>query len=77
MAGQTVDSTERCGSIPKLSFVVKRKTLVEISGYDMDGEFIELQYGSKRGKGPDCDSWVVQHEMDHLDGILIMDKAVF
>jgi len=77
LAGQSVDSTERCGSIPKRSFVVKRKTLVEISGYDMDGEQIKLEFGSKRGEGPNCDSWVIQHEMDHLDGVLIMDKAVY
>ena len=77
LAGQSVSSTERCGSIPNYSCVVKRKTLVAISGYNMDGDFIELEYGSKRGRGPNCDSWIIQHEMDHVDGVLIKDKSIF
>ena len=77
LAGQSVNSTEKCGSLPNFSFVVKRKTYVAISGYYMDGDYIELEYGSKRGEGPNCDSWIIQHEMDHLDGVLIKDKATF
>ena len=77
LAGQSVNSTERCGSIPNFSCVVKRKTYVVISGYNMDGKHIELEYGSRRGDGPNCDSWIIQHEMDHLDGVLIKDKAIF
>ena len=77
LAGQSVSSSERCGSIPNRSFVVKRKTYVAISGHDMDGDPIRLEYGSKRGEGPDCDSWIIQHEMDHLDGVLIQDKAIY
>lgn len=77
LAGKSVDSTERCGSIPNFSCVVKRKTFVAVSGYNLDGDYIELEYGSKRGEGPRCDSWIIQHEMDHLDGVLIKDRAIF
>ena len=77
LTGQSVNSTERCGSIPGPTYTVKRKTHVVLSGYDLDGNTIELEYGSKRGKGPDCESWIIQHEMDHLDGILIKDKSIF
>lgn len=77
LAGKSVNSTEKCGSIPGRSFSVKRKTYVIISGHDLDGEKIQLEYGSKRGAGPNCHSWIVQHEMDHLAGVLISDKAMF
>ena len=76
LAGQAVNSKERCGSIPKRTFIVKRRSYVVISGYDIDGEYMELEYGSKSKASPDCHSWVIQHEMDHLDGVLIMDKAI-
>ncbi len=49
LAGRSVNSAERCGSIPDQTFVVKRKTYVVISGYDLDGDAIELEYGSNAG----------------------------
>lgn len=76
LSGRSVKSTERCGSIPNLSFIVNRRTHVVISGYDINGQQIELEYGSKRGNGDHCPSWIVQHEMDHLDGVLLMDKSI-
>ena len=78
LAGKSYDSTERCGSIPEKTFVVRRKSYVLLAGYDLDGEYMELEYGNKRGKvDENCDSWVIQHEMDHLDGVILEDKALF
>jgi peptide deformylase len=75
---------EACGSIPNKVYVVKRKPYVFISGYTLDKQYIELEYGSKDFcAGEDIiyssysnKEWVIQHEMDHLDGITIEDKGI-
>lgn len=83
LAGQDVQSIEGCGSIPEGSYVVNRKPFVSISGYTLKKEYIELEYGSIdyiADKEPvfatySNKEWIVQHEMDHLDGITIKDKG--
>ncbi|CAN2389423.1 Polypeptide deformylase [Pristimantis euphronides] len=58
---------EGCGSIHGFSAIVPRCYSVEISGLNEKGE-----HSSWKAQG-----WaarVVQHEMDHLDGILYVDK---
>jgi len=75
---------EACGSVPNKVYIVRRKPYVLISGYTIEKERIELEYGSKdfyAGEDPIYSSysnqeWVIQHEMDHLDGITIKDKGV-
>jgi peptide deformylase len=83
MAGNDVLSIEGCGSIPDGSYIVSRKPFVSVSGYTIQKDFIELAYGSV-GYIPDKEpvfatysnkEWIVQHEMDHLDGITIKDKG--
>jgi len=83
LEGQENKYVEACGSIPKKVYIVKRRPYVSISGYTLDKKYIELEYGSKdfyAGEDPIYSSyvnpeWVVQHEMDHLDGITIQDKG--
>lgn len=81
MEGTDVLSIEGCGSVPDGSYVVKRKPYVAVGGYTTKNEYVELEYGSK-DFASDGDpmfasyknkEWVIQHEMDHLDGITIMD----
>jgi peptide deformylase len=83
LEGQENNYVEACGSVPKKVYIVKRKPYVLISGYTVEKERIELEYGSKdfyAGEDPIYSSysnpeWVIQHEMDHLDGITIKDKG--
>jgi len=83
LEGQENKYVEACGSIPKKVYIVKRRPYVSISGYTLDKKYIELEYGSNdfyAGEDPIYSSysnpeWVIQHEMDHLDGITIKDKG--
>ena len=83
LEGQENNYVEACGSVPKKVYIVRRKPYVLISGYTIERERIELEYGSKDfyvGEDPIYSSysnpeWVIQHEMDHLDGITIKDKG--
>ena len=83
LEGQENNYVEACGSVPNKVYIVRRKPYVLISGYTIEKERIELEYGSKdfyAGDDPIYSSysnpeWVIQHEMDHLDGITIQDKG--
>ena len=59
---------EGCLSIPGLIGDVKRAERCVVSGLDRHGERIRIQ---AEGLLARC----FQHEVDHLDGILILDKA--
>ena len=84
LEGQENKCAEACGSIPNKVYIVKRKPYVRISGYTLDKQYVELEYGSKDFyAGEDLiyssysnKEWVIQHEMDHLDGITIKDKGI-
>ena len=83
MEGEDINCVEACGSIPGKIYVVKRKPYVSISGFTLEKKYIELEYGSKdyyRGEDLVYSSlnkeWIIQHEMDHLDGITIQDKGM-
>jgi len=54
---------EGCLSVPGLRGVVPRYTHIKYEGYDAEGNKIEREVG-------DFHARVVQHECDHLDGIL-------
>jgi peptide deformylase len=83
LEGQENNYVEACGSVPNKVYIVRRKPYVLISGYTIEKECIELEYGSKdfyAGEDPIYSSysnteWIIQHEMDHLDGITIKDKG--
>jgi peptide deformylase len=83
LEGQENKYVEACGSVPNKVYIVRRKPYVLISGYTIEKKHIALEYGSKdfyAGEDPIYSSyinpeWVIQHEMDHLDGITIQDKG--
>ncbi|OGE76025.1 MAG: peptide deformylase [Candidatus Doudnabacteria bacterium RIFCSPHIGHO2_02_FULL_48_21] len=58
---------EGCLSIPKVFGDVKRPAKVEVVGFTEDGRKVHL-------KGEKLFAKVLQHEIDHLNGILIQDK---
>ena len=59
---------EGCLSLRDVLVPVERATSVTIEGFDAKGESVtlELELPSSR---------VVQHELDHLDGVLIIDRT--
>jgi len=58
---------EACLSIPGFSSEVKRKYKVVVEAYNRDGDAIEIE-------AEDLLARVFQHEIDHLDGILFIDR---
>ncbi len=58
---------EACLSVPGYRGLVKRATQVTIKGQDLRGK-------SVRYRGEDLLAQAFQHELDHLDGILYLDR---
>jgi peptide deformylase len=63
---QTIE--EGCLSIPDVHVPVERPALVEVTGVDLDGHPLTVV-----AEGPDAT--VLQHEIDHLDGVLMLDRT--
>ena len=61
---------EGCLSLPGISVNVKRPTQVFVEGLDRKGNKIHLKATGLLAR-------VLQHEIDHLNGILILDYAPF
>jgi len=83
LEGEDIQSIEGCGSIPNEQYIVKRKPYCAIWGYTLEAKRIELEYGSKDYctekvvlASDNHKEWIIQHEMDHLDGITIKDKGI-
>jgi peptide deformylase len=64
----TLSDTEGCLSMQGVSIPVERPVKVTIEGKDENGEDVRLELEER-------DARVVQHELDHLDGILILDRT--
>lgn len=58
---------EGCLSIPGFSSLVKRKGLIKVEGLNEKGEEMEIECSGLLSR-------VLQHEIDHLDGILFIDR---
>jgi peptide deformylase len=58
---------EGCLSIPEYTTVVKRFEKVKVKGLDRNGESIEIE-------GEGLLSRALQHEIDHLNGFLLIDR---
>ena len=61
------DGEEGCLSLPGLAFDTKRAMRVVAKGMDMHGEPVVIE-------GSELLARCVQHETDHLDGILFIDR---
>lgn len=61
------DGPEGCLSIPGLYFDTKRRLNVVAKGYDMHGEPLQIV-------GTELTARCLQHETDHLDGVLFVDR---
>ena len=67
LSPERIDAWEGCLSIPQLRGVVPRSTTVEVRGYDREGSAVELGAEGIFAR-------VLQHEIDHLDGVLFLDR---
>lgn len=63
-----VEEEEGCLSLPGLTGVVPRFRSVRVRGLDLDGR-------ERIVEGDDLLARVLQHEMDHLEGILFITKV--
>jgi peptide deformylase len=60
--------TEGCLSIPGLGFEIVRPEIVTLKAVDLDGNEILIEADDYTGR-------MFQHEIDHLDGILAIDRV--
>ncbi len=58
---------EGCLSVPGLSWEITRPDAVHLRGYDLDGREIDIETDEFEGR-------IFQHEMDHLDGVLLVER---
>jgi len=59
---------EGCLSVPGMVGKVRRAAQVEVEAYDRAGRRVLV-------RGDDLLAIILQHETDHLDGVLFTDKA--
>jgi peptide deformylase len=62
-----VEFEEGCLSVPGFRFAVVRADRVTMRGLDLDGNEVVLE-------GDDLLARMIQHEIDHLDGVLLLDR---
>jgi peptide deformylase len=68
LSEETVVSEEGCLSLPRISVDVERPLYARFSGRDVEGEPIVLEAAGLEAR-------VLQHEIDHLNGVLILDRT--
>jgi peptide deformylase len=66
-AKEFLEEEEGCLSLPGLAYDVVRDARVRVEGLDLDGNGIVLE-------GEELLARVCQHEIDHLDGVLFIDR---
>lgn len=64
---ETEVADEGCLSIPHVQVEVERPARVRVSGNSPDGESLQFEAEGLEAR-------VIQHEVDHLDGVLILDR---
>jgi peptide deformylase len=58
---------EGCLSVPGMSWAITRPNAVHLVGFDLDGNQIDIQTEEYEGR-------IFQHEIDHLDGVLLVER---
>lgn len=65
-----IDAEEGCLSVPGYFSTVRRAGRVIVKGLDRDGKTVRIE-------GTELLARALQHEIDHLDGILFVDRLSF
>lgn len=68
LGDEIVRTVEGCLSVAKMRAAVDRSAKIRLQALDENGEAVDLEL-------EDFDAVVVQHECDHLDGILYVDRC--
>jgi peptide deformylase len=68
LSDEVVIAEEGCLSLPRVSMDVERPLHARFRGFDVDGEPVRLEASGLEAR-------VLQHELDHLDGVLILDRT--
>ncbi|MDY6905630.1 MAG: peptide deformylase [Thermodesulfobacteriota bacterium] len=66
--GTYLSEKEGCLSVPELRTDVKRHEVIRVEGLDADGNPVLIE-------ARNLEAAVLQHEIDHLNGTLILDHA--
>jgi peptide deformylase len=69
LSDEVAVAEEGCLSLPRVSMDVERPLYARFSGRDVEGERIVIEAAGLEAR-------VLQHELDHLDGVLILDRTV-
>ena len=65
---ETTAEGEGCLSLPEVHVPVERFATVVVEGVDADGDDVRIEAEGLQSR-------VIQHEIDHLDGVLIFDRT--
>jgi peptide deformylase len=68
VAETTEKAVEGCLSIPDIQVEVERPTAVTLTGQDATGAPLRIEASGLLAR-------IFQHEIDHLDGVLILDRT--
>jgi len=68
LSAESAVAEEGCLSLPRVSMDVERPLYARFSGRDVEGEPIVIEAAGLEAR-------VLQHELDHLDGVLILDRT--
>jgi peptide deformylase len=68
LSDEVVVAEEGCLSLPRVAMDVERPLHARIGGLDVEGERLTIEASGLEAR-------VLQHEIDHLDGVLILDRA--
>ncbi|HEX4993860.1 MAG TPA: peptide deformylase [Methylomirabilota bacterium] len=63
----TVREEEGCLSLPGIFGVVERSKTITVRAMDADGKPVSLEATGLKAR-------IIQHELDHLDGVLFIDR---
>jgi len=68
LSDEQVVAEEGCLSLPRVAVDVERPLFARVSGVDTSGAPLEIEASGLEAR-------VLQHEIDHLDGVLMLDRA--
>ncbi len=69
LSTEEITDSEGCLSYTNMEALVPRKKKVLLKGFDINGKEIEIE-------GEDIIARLFQHEIDHLNGILFIDRMI-
>ncbi len=67
-SAEVATAEEGCLSLPRVAVDVERPLYARVRGRDVHGELLVVEASGLEAR-------VLQHEIDHLDGILMLDRA--